>query len=556
MKRCTSILGVFALTACLALPARAYAMLEEDQTPATEEEIQHALDVGEIDTTRDTFDDGISAYASRNYSVTTVGGIDRYATSAKQALLAFPSSDWAIVASGAGYADSIAAAGLAGALDCPIILTAPASLPSTTLDALKTMGVKNIVLLGSETVASSQVENSLRSLVGSSGSVVRVSGADRYATQMAVYNYGKERGLWTGDTVVAACAEAFPDALSVSPISYVKKAPVIFIGADGYFPKAQEKLLNEGLSAKNFILTGSTVVTSKKAEDFLKTKGNVVRLGGADRYETSRTISEYAVNKLGFTWDGVAFASGQAPYDALGGGVLQGSCNSVMLLADEGNPRTSINLPFSSVSSMKFFGSEVIFSNAFKTRYAMAAKFQLTDIEGFKLYLDAGHGPGNSGGSWLDPGAVANGYQEYDLNRDLVSRIAQILRNDYGMSVYVNDDGGYYKYRQAEAYAQGCGALVSIHFNSGGGTGSESLIHEYNAATMSDVLQDRIHDDFVNGVGLRDRGQLTQEVAILGGDLPATLLEVAFIDNASDMRVYQSRKDTIAAAIARGIVLG
>lgn len=78
----------------------------------------------------------------------------------------------------------------------------------------------------------------------------------------------------------------------------------------------------------------------------------------------------------------------------------------------------------------------------------------------------------------------------------------------------------------------------------------------YNATTMSDVLQDRIHDDFVNGVGLRDRGQLTQEVAILGGDLPATLLEVAFIDNASDMRVYQSHKDTIAAAIARGIALG
>ena len=40
----------------------------------------------------------------------------------------------------------------------------------------------------------------------------------------------------------------------------------------------------------------------------------------------------------------------------------------------------------------------------------------------------------------------------------------------------------------------------------------------------------------------------------MGGTLPATLLEVCFIDNASDMRQYQSRKVEIAYEIAEGIV--
>lgn len=493
--------------------------------------------------------------------MTTLGGADRYETSSKQALSAFSSSQWAVVASGAGYADSICAAGLAGALGCPVVLTAPDYLPETTSNALKTMGVTNIVLLGSETVSSKNVENQLKALVGSGGSVERVAGSDRYATQMKVYEYGLSKGLWTGDTAVVSCAAAFPDALSVSPISYVKKAPVIFIDETGYFPQAQESLLSSGVNASKFILTGSTTVTSQKAENYLKgiaskKGGNVVRLGGSDRYATSRAISEYAVNNLGFSWNGVAFASGSAPYDALGGGVIQGKQNSVMLLADEWSPKDSISLPFSSVSSMKFFGSEVIFSNAFKTRYAISAGFQLTDIQGFKLYLDAGHGPGDSGGSALDSGAVGNGYREYDLNVDLVNRVANILRNNYGMSVYTNVDGGWYKLRQSEAYAQGCGALVSIHFNSGGGTGSESLVHSYNAATTSDTLRARIHDGLIRGTGLTDRGHKWQEVAILGGNLPATLLEVAFIDNASDMSQYNSRRDTVATEIARDIALG
>lgn len=81
-----------------------------------------------------------------------------------------------------------------------------------------------------------------------------------------------------------------------------------------------------------------------------------------------------------------------------------------------------------------------------------------------------------------------------------------------------------------------------------------SLRHEYNAAEYSYALQSQVHPYLISGTTLNDLGMRTQEVAILGGDLPATLLEVCFIDNSYDMSVYQSRKVDIAHKIAEGII--
>lgn len=183
--------------------------------------------------------------ASADVEVVNLGGEDRYATVAKEALYAFPSGcSTAVVASGVGYADSIAAAGLAGALGCPILLTNTTYVPDVTSSALRSLGVKNIVLLGSESVANSSVMSSLRGF----GSVERVWGANRYATQMAIYRYGSSRGLWTGDTVIVAAATGFADALSASPVSYALKAPVFFCDSSRTLPSEQRGVLSNELT--------------------------------------------------------------------------------------------------------------------------------------------------------------------------------------------------------------------------------------------------------------------------------------------------------------------
>lgn len=301
-----------------------------------------------------------SPLAISSPQVVELGGADRYETVAKEALYAYSKSDLVIVASGAGWADSIAAAGLAGALDCPILLTAPSYVPDVTRSAIRSLNPSHIVLLGSEAVADGNVYSELKVL---SGSIERVSGPDRFATQMSIFQYGQQRGLWTGDTAVVVSATGYADALAVSPISFKLRAPIFFCDWSGDLPAAQRSALS-ALGKKNYILTGSTAVTASSVERWLADLGDVQRLGGSDRYSTSFEIAKYAVSKLGFTWNGLAFASGQGPYDSLGGGVVQGRSNTVLLLADSvGGSATAHSAAQSGakgVSSVKFFGSPAV----------------------------------------------------------------------------------------------------------------------------------------------------------------------------------------------------
>ena len=348
---------------------------QEPQSEASESEaVYYANDEGEYAyipsdaLTLDEVSGGIMTMAATSSEVVELGGEDRYETVAKEAQYAFASCDTAVVASGVGYADSIAAAGLAGALNCPILLTNDTYVPDVTKQALSKLGVKKIILLGSTDVANNAVFSALKSIVGSSGSVERVYGKDRYETQMAIFNYGQKRNLWGGDYAIISAATGFADALSISPVSYALRAPVFFCDGSRSLPSAQKKALSSTYKAKNILVTGSNVVVSdatvQYANSLAKAQGgSATRLGGTDRYLTSMAIAKYAVANLGFAWDGVAFASGRGPYDSLGGGVVQGKEKSVLLLADEVDSDSVdvISQNGGRVSTcLKFFGSSVV----------------------------------------------------------------------------------------------------------------------------------------------------------------------------------------------------
>ena len=173
--------------------------------------------------------------------------------------------------------------------------------------------------------------------------------------------------------------------------------------------------------------------------------------------------------------------------------------------------------------------------------------------DSFKIYLDAGHGPSSSVQGQYDPGAVSFGYVENDLTTDLVRRIANICRDRYGICVVENTYGGLYAGRHSEAVRLSCSTFLSIHFNSGGGSGTESYIHSNHAAPGSAELQDIIHNRAIMGTQLFDRGKKDSALAVVNGALPAVLLEVAFIDNPYDMNRYSSRVNAIAEQISAGI---
>lgn len=108
------------------------------------------------------------------------------------------------------------------------------------------------------------------------------------------------------------------------------------------------------------------------------------------------------------------------------------------------------------------------------------------------------------------------------------------------------------------AAANGWGAdlFVSIHCNAFNGiaNGVETLSYpsDFEGYKLAECIQNQILDTFEE---LTDRGlKARTDLAVLNGtDMPAVLVEMAFIDNPDDAILLRDRQDDFARAIARGV---
>lgn len=327
------------------------------------DDLEFSFTPDDADLSVDSQDYGIATLAATpSTKVVELWGQTRYETSREEALYSYSSNRRVVVASGEDFPDSLAGSSLAGGLDCPIVMTSSGSLSSVASEAIDRLGATEFYLLGGTAAVSQAAESSL----ASRGTVHRIAGPTRFETQLAVYKYGKDNGLWAGDYAIVASGMNFPDALSASPLAFALKAPLFFVNGNGDL-SSEELAALKAFSPKKILVLGGTAVVSdgafSAAKDALASGGSIVRLWGQTRYETSAAIARYAVENCGFTWDGVAFASGNAPYDALGGGVVQGKTKSVLLLADEGSMGNVNACPSNAqIGIIKFFGGEAVFT--------------------------------------------------------------------------------------------------------------------------------------------------------------------------------------------------
>ena len=170
----------------------------------------------------------------------------------------------------------------------------------------------------------------------------------------------------------------------------------------------------------------------------------------------------------------------------------------------------------------------------------------------YSIMLDAGHG-----GS--DPGAVYNGRKEKDDTLELVMAIGDILKNN-GVEVdYTRTSDVYQSPYQKAMLANEAGVdfFVSIHRNSfptdNVVSGVESLV--YNKTGIKYELAQEINEQletigFVN-LGVNARPNL---VVLRRTKMPAVLVEVGFINSDVDNKIYDENFETIARAIADGIL--
>lgn len=172
-----------------------------------------------------------------------------------------------------------------------------------------------------------------------------------------------------------------------------------------------------------------------------------------------------------------------------------------------------------------------------------------------KIYLDAGHGG-------TDPGAVANGLREKDLTLKIAFKIRDIL-NGYNCSVRMSrtdDKTVTLSQRTNDANAWGANFFLSVHINSGGGTGYEDYIYnKLSDNSHTARIRDVIHSEIVKslGTGVRNRGRKKSNFHVLRETkMDAMLTENLFIDTKADADLLKSEAflNKVAQGHANGLI--
>ncbi|MFS0781062.1 N-acetylmuramoyl-L-alanine amidase [Bacillus sp. 1P06AnD] len=148
-----------------------------------------------------------------------------------------------------------------------------------------------------------------------------------------------------------------------------------------------------------------------------------------------------------------------------------------------------------------------------------------------KIFIDPGHG-----GS--DSGAIGNGIQEKNITLAVAIRVKNLLLSRYSnVEVKMSRTGDTFPSlsdRTNAANAWGAHFYLSIHINSGGGTGFEDYIFPGSGAPTS-IYQNTIHAEIMKQVDFVDRGKKQSNLHVLRESrMPAILTENGFIDKAED----------------------
>jgi N-acetylmuramoyl-L-alanine amidase len=168
-----------------------------------------------------------------------------------------------------------------------------------------------------------------------------------------------------------------------------------------------------------------------------------------------------------------------------------------------------------------------------------------------KVFLSAGHGG-------TDPGASGNGY----IERDLAIELRNLLVNELkALKINPLTDDNRNALKDTLAWLRGKfgskDLLIDIHWNAAANPeakGSEVIIP--NLPTYFETSFAKAMLKVFTDLGFRDRGvkpeSLTarKSLAWMRPTAENILIEVCFISNSLDMKLYQANKNTIAKRLA------
>ena len=215
------------------------------------------------------------------------GGADRYEVAGGIAQEYTPGVPVVYIAKGTDYPDALSAAPAAAAAGGPLLLVRPGSIPPGVRAELQRLQPGKIVVVGGEESVLPAVFNELQTLAPV---VIRLGGADRYETSRAVVHYAFGTGGAT--RVYLATGATFPDALSASAAAGARGGAVLLVRGTATNIDAVTLSFIRSLHPDDAVIAGGPGSVSVGIEASLASLGlpnGSFRLGGADRFETSRT---------------------------------------------------------------------------------------------------------------------------------------------------------------------------------------------------------------------------------------------------------------------------
>ena len=179
-----------------------------------------------------------------------------------------------------------------------------------------------------------------------------------------------------------------------------------------------------------------------------------------------------------------------------------------------------------------------------------------------KIYIDQGHNPLNP-----NAGAEGNGLREQDIVFAVGIELAELLRANGNFEVRLSrptadtqigtSNSSSLRLRVEDANSWGADYFISLHTNAStnpSATGSEAFAFSRPSAAFT--LGEDILEGLNETTGLRNRGmQVRSGLYVLRRTaMPAVLVELGFITNASDAALMSGRPDLFAQGIYQGIL--
>ena len=500
--------------------------------------------------------------------ITELTGSDRYETAVKITKEGWKNgSDKVVIINGDVSIDGIISTPLATTYNAPILLVEKNNVPNSVKSELKRLNPKDIIIIGDENAISKTTTNQIKSTVNASQT--RLNGSNRYETSLLIAkeidkNHDVEKVYITN----ANGGEV--DALTIAAKAGQDKQPIILTDKNSITDNTYKWLKSEDLQNAYFIGGPQMISTNviNKVNDITKDNVTNNRVYGADRHETNANVIKkfYTDDEL----EAVLVAKSDVLVDALAAGPLAANLKSPILIT----PKTYVsayhkdNLEAKSANKVYKIGGGLT-SKVMSSIASSLSKHNTTPTEpgnsgGKTVMIDPGHGgsaPGNSSGGMIE--------KDYNLNTSLAT--TEYLRSK-GFNVIMTRDtdktlslGN----RTALSNSLKPDLFTSIHYNGstnkqGHGVEVFYKLKDKNGGTTKTVatnILNRILEKFkLTNRGIKTRvlpSDSTKDYlyVLRSNDMPAVLVECAFLDNENDMSLINSsaKVKEMGTQIGKGI---